>query len=104
VCGSYEADIADLEAEVIRDVHLPTSYLHHRLSVYQTVLPALHHVVEKVLEQEWRGARIMELLYQEAQSGNTQVRHDREVKTAPVGSTCMAQFRVFPCCCLRCAT
>lgn len=59
-------------------MHLPTSYLHHRLSVYQTVLPALHHVVEKVLEQEWRGARIMELVYQEAQSGNTQVRHARK--------------------------
>ena len=34
----YENAVAELESEVIKDIHLPTSFLHHRLSSYQVKL------------------------------------------------------------------
>lgn len=74
--------MADLEAEVMADVHLPTSHLQHRLSAYQALLPVLDRLAERVIRHGYRGARVLEAVYEEAKSGNTEVCQDAKAASA----------------------
>ncbi|EDV27073.1 uncharacterized protein TRIADDRAFT_23331 [Trichoplax adhaerens] len=69
VLEPYRQAILVIEQEVLRDSHLPISYLQHQLEEYQMTFPVLAETLSYLSSGKYYGCRIFDLLYQQQNCG-----------------------------------